>query len=94
VNQWQSGTTLLHQRDEDIRAALDEVGGLRSQGKQRMRDLEEQKTFYENERKNNKEMEREVEKLSKDIRDTSGAVRDMETSISELDGQVSDRDYL
>lgn len=67
---------------------MGEVGALRGQAKQRMRELEEHKTFLANEEKNNKEVEREVFRLEREAQQTAATLRELETAVSDLSGQV------
>lgn len=80
---------MLHQRDEDINRTVEEIGALRALAKERMKDLQEAKTFYENEMSNNRELEREItitNRESSDIREKSGM---LEKVVTEMNSTVS-----
>lgn len=79
----------MHQRDEDINRALEEIGALRTLAKERLKDLEEQKTFYENEQQNNKEMEMQIEVITKESCELKERIAYLDQVLVEMNSNVS-----
>lgn len=79
----------MHQRDEDINRTLEEIGALRTLAKERLKDLEEQKTFYENEQQNNKEMEMQIEVITKESCELKERIAYLDQVLVEMNSNVS-----
>lgn len=83
VQQWEGAVKILNQRDEDTNRAVDEIRNLKSVAKERIKDLEEQKSFFENEEKNNKELEKDIDNLNKQQYEIKQHIILVEQSIGE-----------
>lgn len=88
VQQWEGSVRLLKQKDEDINTVAEEIRNLKSVAKDRLRDLEEQKTFFENEQKNNKEMEKDIDDLNVEITENKENIKLLEQIIAEENDKV------
>lgn len=60
IDQWEASVRILHQRDHDISRVMEEINLMRTEGREKLSLLEEQKNFYENEVSNNKELEYQI----------------------------------
>lgn len=83
VQQWEGSVRVLNQRHDDINRIADEIRNLKLVARDRLKDLEEQKTFFENEKKNNKELEKEIENLNKQVADNKEKIMMAEQIIVE-----------
>ena len=88
VRQWEGSVRVLHQRDEDINRTLEEIGALRTLAKERLKDLDEQKTFYENEQANNKELEMQIEAINKESCELKERIAYLEKVNVEMNSNV------
>ncbi|KAL0281301.1 UNVERIFIED_CONTAM: hypothetical protein PYX00_002331 [Menopon gallinae] len=86
VQQWEASVKILHQRDEDINRVIEEIGNLKVLAKGRLKDLEEQKTFYETQAGNNKEIEKEISVLATESSLMKERLRLIEENLKDLNG--------
>lgn len=93
VQQWESSVRVLHQRDEDINRVLEEIGNIKVLAKGRLKDLEEQKAFYETQCGNNKELEREITSSATESSQNKENLRILDENLRDLNGNVR-RFYL
>lgn len=91
VRQWEGSVRVLHQRDEDINRTLEEIGALRTLAKERLKDLEEQKTFYENEQANNKELEMQIADINKESCELKEKIMYFDQTLNEMNRNVKSR---
>lgn len=64
IQQWKDSVKILHQRDNDIDRLQVQMLELQEIIEKEQEKLEEQKQFYENELKNNNELEHESQQLN------------------------------
>jgi chromosome segregation ATPase len=88
ASKWDEATATVRTRDEELRRLFDRVNETRDKVRKKGIELHEQESFFENEKENNRELEKKIADLERKAQTLASTIDAREEEVREYEGEL------